>query len=151
MSVLNSKFDVLRGWPNGQSVDACFAADNGASTLSGGDIVVLTATGVAWADTASTPKAVFVVVEGNDDFSAQFVGKVNCLRNSALLRVSNYVTGGAPGTFAVGTDVTYDSTGSGTGKWAAAQSGEQVIGEVWAIDATNATLDIFFHGGRSTK
>lgn len=149
MALLTKKFDVLYGWPKEGAIDYSFKVA-GSATRASGDVVMLDTAGeIVVAATNTTAKPVFVVVEGNDDFSGSYVDKAVCLRSNCVVRVENYVTAGAPGTFDEGTLVTYENS---TGKWAAAQTGEQVIGEVWKDERTaNGTLVIYFHGGLTLK
>jgi hypothetical protein len=146
---LNSKFDVLRGWPKEGAIDTAFpihATSGTPDTLPPGMVVALqsdgsvaAATTVNRSTTNGTPT--WVVVEGNDDFSAQFVGKVNCIRKNAVLRLdpANFNAG----SYAVGSLVTFSS-----GKWQLAVTNNQVIGEVIEDDrATDGTLVVYYDGG----
>jgi len=86
MSLLNSKFDILRGYPNGSALVWPFAIKTTGSppvavALPGGTIVTQelqgtqTVVAVMTSPNVSThpPKEPWLVVEGNDDFSGQFV------------------------------------------------------------------------------
>ena len=99
---------------------------------------------------ASTPSSgadsipVWVVIEGNDDFSGTFLEKVNCLRGDCVLQLdpANY----SAGSYAPNTELTFSS-----GKFAAATTGQQIVAEVLSVNASNSTLEILFHGGTAKK
>lgn len=147
---LNSKFDVLRGWPREGAIDESFGIHQTVAgtddSLPVGTVIKVGTDGKAVAATTpnrSTTNAVktWVVVEGNDDFSAQFVSKVVCLRSNAMLRLdpSNFNAG----TYTPGTAVTFSS-----GKWQVAATNDQVIGEVIADNtATDGTIVVMYTGG----
>jgi hypothetical protein len=151
---LNSLFDVLRGWPREGAIDASFPIHQSAppayDALPIGSIVSVQSDGtVALATTPdrSTTNAVatWVVVEGNDDFSAQFVNKVVCLRSNAELQLdpSNFDAGSYP----VGTKLTFNA-----GKFHVAALHNQIIGEVLQNNtATDGTLIVFYTGGESAS
>jgi hypothetical protein len=114
MSLLNSKFDILRGYPNGSALTWPFAIKTAGSpavpvSLPGGTIVTqelqdsqtvvdkATSPDLSSAD----PVEAWLVVEGNDDFSGQFVGKVACakLGTGIIFETDQYDAGSyTPGT-----------------------------------------------------
>ena len=151
--LLNSKFDVLRGWPREGALDEAFPAKITAGvpvTLAPGNVVRVQPDGSV--DKATTPNlsaadpiAPWVVVEGNDDFSGKFTGKVVCLRANAMVRLgpANFI----PGTYNRGTLVSFDG-----GRFKVAAANDQVIGEVISSDvATDGTLTVYYHGGAIRK
>ena len=148
--ILNSKFDVLRGWPREGAIDETFVINQTVpgtpDALPLGTVVRVTATGTAVA--ATTPDrtsangvATWVVVAGNDDFSSQFVDKVVALRANAQFKLdpSNLNAG----TYTPGTKLTFNA-----GKWQPAVATNQVIGEVLVDStATDGTVTVFYTGG----
>src|SRR5882672_8969433 len=130
--ILNSKFDVLRGWPREGAIDDSFVIHQ---TVAGTDdalplgmVIKVGTDGQAVAATTpnrSTTNAVatWVVVEGNADFSSQFVHKVVCLRANAEFKLdpSNFNAG----TYTPGVALTFSA-----GKWQPAATNDQIIGEV---------------------
>lgn len=147
---LNSLFDVLRGWPREGAIDDSFKIHQTTpgtdDSLPLGTVVSVQSDGTVAAATTpdrSTTNAVatWVVVEGNDDFSGQFVHKVVCLRANAEFKLdpSNFNAG----TYTPGTKLTFSA-----GKWQVAALHNQIIGEV-LIDntATDGTITVFYTGG----
>jgi len=148
--ILNSKFDVLRGWPREGAIDDSFVIHQ---TVAGTDdalplgmVIKVGTDGQAVAATTpnrSTTNAVatWVVVEGNADFSSQFVHKVVCLRANAEFKLdpSNFNAG----TYTPGVALTFSA-----GKWQPAATNDQIIGEV-LIDntATDGTITVYYSGG----
>jgi hypothetical protein len=113
MSILNTrKFDILRGYPNGSGLvwpfwikkTAGVANDIPQGTivtqeLQDGETVVDKATSANLA--AADPKEMWLVVEGNDDYSGQFVGKCNTVKlGSGIIWEADDFAAGAytPGT-----------------------------------------------------
>lgn len=146
MANLDDKFDVLKGWePGGDaSVDQSFPPEvitGTPVTLLPGTLVTLDSSGFVNAATtpditAADPLPIYVVVEGNgDDYSAQFVEKVVCLRGKLTVRTDKLA---AAQTFAVGSPVSFD-TGLLTDKAAT----EQIVGYVIANNVgTDGTIDV---------
>lgn len=115
MTILNSKFDVLRGWTPGSDagIDQSlppYVSGGVPVSLAAGTIVVLKSDGTVDVPAASSgsAKPFYIVVEGNDDFSAQYVGKVACLRGKLTVRTDKIATAQ---TFAVGDFVGVDTSG----------------------------------------
>lgn len=112
MSLLNSKFDILRGYPNGSALTWPFqikkvggayvsvpAGSIVTTELSGTSTVVDKATSpnVSIAD----PKTMWLVVEGNDDFSGAYVQKcAACKLGTGIIWETDSYAAGAytPGT-----------------------------------------------------
>lgn len=148
--LLNSKFDVLRGWPREGAIDESFSVHQSVpgtdDALPLGTVVAVQADGSAAA--ATTPNrstteyvATWVVVAGNDDYSSQFVRKVACLRGNAVLKLdpSNINAG----TYTPGTKLTFSA-----GKWQPAVTNNQIIGEVLQdLTATDGTVVVYYSGG----
>lgn len=148
--ILNSLFDVMRGWPREGAIDESFVIHQTSppvyDLLPSGTVVAVQTDGTVAA--ASTPNrssanatATWVVVEGNDDFSAQFVNKAVCLRANAELKLdpSNFNAG----SYTPGTKLTFSS-----GKWQPAATNNQIIGEVLQDNtATDGTIVVFYTGG----
>lgn len=150
--ILNSLFDVLRGWPREGAIDESFKIHQTVAgtddSLPLGTVVAVQSDGTVAAATTpdrSTTNAVatWVVVEGNADFSSQFVHKVVCLRSNAELKLdpSNLNAG----TYTPGTKLTFSA-----GKWqpVGGAAHNQIIGEV-LIDntAVDGTITVLYTGG----
>lgn len=100
MTILNSKFDVLRGWtPGGDAgIDQSIAPRiSGGSPVSlpAGLLVVLRSDSTVDVPAAldANWKPYYVVAEGNDDYSAQYVGKVLCLRGKLTIKTDKLAGG----------------------------------------------------------
>lgn len=147
---LNSKFDILRGYPKEGAIDESFGIHQTVpgtdDSLPSGTVIQVGTDGLAVA--ASTPNrtsanavATWVVIEGNDDFSSQFVHKVVALRSNAMLRLdpANFNAG----SYTVGAKLTFSA-----GKWQVAVATNQVIGEVIKDDtAVDGTIVVMYTGG----
>lgn len=146
---LTGKFNVLRGWHGtgvGAAVDRCFPPTTGV-TLPSGSVVTPQLDGTV--NLATTPDRsavagvpVWVVVEGNDDFSAAYVGKVNTIRENAELRLdpANFVAGGA---YTPGKRLTFRA-----GQFDIAVDKDQIIAEVVTDDRSiDGTITVFYTGG----
>lgn len=145
MSNLSSSvlFDVVRGWPNGSAVEESFPPETG-RTLREGQLVVLEADGQVddrgWTlqtEGGATPNRFRMVIQGNDQSDANFVGKVTTLRGNFTVETEKVVgTGYAPG------DKVTVSSGTGTEGYLVEVTGanEQIVGEVEAWDAATGKL-----------
>jgi hypothetical protein len=148
--LLNSKFDVLRGWPREGAIDEVFPINQ---TVPGTDdllplgmVFFVNTTGKAEAATtpnraAANAVATWVVVAGNDDFSSQFTKKVVGLRANAEFKLdpSNFNAG----VYTPGVKLTFSA-----GKWQPAVAGNQIIGEVLQDNtATDGTIVVMYTGG----
>lgn len=150
MSRLNSKFDILRGFPKEGAIDESFGIHQTTpgtdDSLPSGTVIKVGTDGKAVAATTPARNAAnavktWVVIEGNDDFSAQFVSKVVCLRSNAMLRLdpSNFNAG----VYTPGVALTFSA-----GKWQPAVTNDQVIGSVLADNtATDGTIVVMYDGG----
>ena len=154
MALLNSLFDILRGWPREGAIDETFPVHitTGSYDLLTPGMVVNYDPSTGTAIAATTPDLtgadaipVWVVIESNTDFSGQFLQKVVCIRANAVLRLdpSNITTGsytrGALLSFA-------------TGIWTVAATKNQVIGEVLEDNRTvDGTLKVYYSGGMTKK
>ncbi len=146
---LNGLFDVLRGWPREGAIDETFPVHKTGGTLDTlvpGMVVYVNTDGEL--ETATTPNrtsadavATWIVVEGTDDFSGEFMEKAVCLRSNAMFRLDgNSNANFATATYAVGTKLSFD-----TGLWKEAGTNDQVIGEVVKNDvATDGTLVVMY-------
>lgn len=152
--LLNSKFDVLRGWPKEGAIDESFGIHQTTpgtdDSLPRGTVITIGSDGLAVAATTpnrSTTNAVatWVVVEGNDDFSGQFTRKVVALRSNAMFELdpSNFNAG----VYTPGTKLTFSA-----GKWQPAATNNQIIGEVLQDKtATTGTVVVEYTGGESAS
>lgn len=153
MSLLNNKFDVVRGWPQLGAIDDTFPVHVTGGTpddLAPGSVVTQQSDGsmaVATTPNMTTTDAVatWIVVESNEDFSAKFLSKVVCIRGNAELRLdpANF----AAGSYSPGTKVSFSA-----GQFKVAAVNDQIIGEVLSNDsAVDGTLRIFYTGGAVAK
>ncbi|MAG64359.1 MAG: hypothetical protein CMK74_00565 [Pseudomonadales bacterium] len=146
MTLLASKFDVKRGYPNGSALKWDFPVKKTGSTyeaIAAGKLVSPeAASGLPVVSKSSTPdtsqadnKDVWLVVEGNDDYSGTYVQKVAALRigSGLVWKTSDY----AAGTYAIGTAISWSS-----GQVKVKGSNEQIIGYVIEVDSTNSTVTI---------
>ena len=146
--ILNTLFDVMRGWPHGSALDERFTVYAPGGTpveIIAGSVIYLRSDSTV--DLADGPLAAiaavptWVVVEGNDDYSGTFIGKVVALRGTCMLKLDpdNFVAGAYP----VGTLLSFDN-----GQFKPATVGLQVIGEVVRDNLlTDTTIDVMYHGG----
>jgi hypothetical protein len=147
--LLNSKFDILRGYPNQGAIDETFPIHSSGGVFDSivlGMVVKVGTDGAVVA--ASTPDrstveavATWVVVDGNDDFSGLFLEKAVCLRSNVVLRLdpSNFNAG----TYTPGVKLTFVA-----GKWQPAVTNNQIIGEVIEDStATDGTIVVMYIGG----
>lgn len=146
MSNLNRNvvFDVRRGWRDGGAIE-----DNLPPSIEAGEPVILREGEIVErqsdgtvdhpSDTATerseTPPKLHMVLQGNDQWDAAFVGKVTVLRGLFTIRTEKFVEPSTEvGTYEPGTLLTY-STDTGTEGFLRPQSGatgskEFVVGEV---------------------
>lgn len=153
---LNSKFDILRGFPKEGAIDESFGIHQTTpgtdDSLPIGTVVTIGTDGKAVAATTpdrSTTNAVatWVVIEGNDDFSAQFVSKVVCLRSNAMFRLdpANFNAG----VYTPGVKLTFSG-----GKWqpVGGAAHNQIIGEVIQDNtAVDGTIVVMYTGGSDSS
>jgi hypothetical protein len=135
MAILNSTFDFHRGYPNGSALAEPFSIKKEAGVaveLSGGTIVTQEPSGtdtvVDKADSpilngSADPAQMWLVVEGNDDFSGQFTDKCMCvlLGSGVIWSTGKY----ASGSYTPGTPVSVSG-----GKLKVKGTNEQIIGYV---------------------
>jgi len=154
MAMLNSKFDILRGWPREGSLDESLPI-KASETVISGEVVQYDAGGAdpGAITAATTPnraaansKQVFVVIEGNDDFSAQYVKKAVVLRDNAVFRLDpdnfTYNAGMVPGA-----PLSFSS-----GLWIIAAAGNQIIGTVERDDTSvDGTIVVRFQNTGEAK
>jgi hypothetical protein len=149
MAKLASKFNVMRGWHGtgvGAGIDRCHVPATGVTLASG---MVITPAVDGTMNLATTPdrsvaagKPVWVVVEGNDDFSGAYVGKVNAVRENMELRLdpANFVAGAA---YVPSARLTFRA-----GQFDLAVDKDQIIGEVLTDDrSVDGTITVLYTGG----
>jgi hypothetical protein len=166
LAVLNSKFDVLRGWPNGSAVAEDFVVGgyathaHKAGTWVNLDAAIPTvATTDDAAGVSSRTQRPYLIIEGRDDLASPEVGKVTCLMGGGyVVRLDGAVTDsqydesdafvpGAPvhvsGSIihlsapGVLDGAAYDATDVAT-----LNATSAVVGHVVRFDATNKILEI---------
>jgi hypothetical protein len=147
--LLNSKFDITRGYPNGSALSEPFAIKKTGSPLApvslpqGTLVTQELQSGATVVDAATTPDLssadpidVWLVVEGNDDYSGEYVEKVmacKCL-SGIIWETDQYTAGSYP----PGTPVSFSA-----GKLKVKGANEQIIGHVLDdLTATKGTLRI---------
>ena len=141
MALLNSKFDITRGYPNGSALAEPFAIKKEGSPLepkaiAQGKIVTQelqsseTVMDLATSPDLSSadPLQVWLVVESNDDFSGTFVGKLNAilLGSGVIWETEDF----AAGSYTPGTPVSYSG-----GQIKVKATNEQIIGFVVADES----------------
>jgi len=147
--LLNSKFDILRGWPKEGAIEETFDVYSPGGTpvaLPAGTVIYKRTDGTV--DKADTPNrsttngvATWVVIEGNDDYSGGWLNKVVALRANAMLRLdpSNFTAAELPAS----TKMTVQS-----GVFAAAVTNDPIIAEVVTDDqAVDGTIVVYYSGG----
>tara|TARA_Y100000592_G_scaffold19371_1_gene29683 strand:- start:6383 stop:6898 length:516 start_codon:yes stop_codon:yes gene_type:complete len=169
MVALTSKFDILRGWPNGSAVQEDFII-GGTSTHAhkAGTWVALASTtdGTMKTSDANCSSDVqspcFLIIEGRDDLSSRFSNRVTCLLGGGyVVRIpQNYrdsdnvlvsCLDGAASTFAVGgrakvVDNVLSPVATGDIDDADAahiDARSLIVGTVLAVDTNNNTIDLY--------
>ena len=134
--LLNSKFDTPRGYPNGSALAEPFAIKKTGSplapvTLEQGSLITQeTQNGATVMDKATTPNVtvtdpidVWLVVEGNDDYSGEYVEKVMaCKCLSGLIWETDQME---TGSYPAGTPLSFNA-----GKLKVKGATDQLIGHV---------------------
>jgi len=134
MSILTSKFDILRGYPNGSALTWPFPIKKVAGvavSLPGGVLVTQELSGIETVvDKATTPDTssadnidVWLVVEGNDDYSGEFVGSVAAVKpgSGLIWETDDY----AAGVYTPGVAVSFNA-----GQIKVKAANEQIVGYV---------------------
>lgn len=149
MALLNSKFDVPRGYPNGSALAEPFAIKKTGSplapvTLEAGSLVTQELqSGATVVDKATTPDVssndpidVWLVVEGNDDYSGEYVEKCMAVKcGSGVIWETNVF---AAGSYTPGTPVSFSG-----GELKVKGANEQIIGYVLDdFSSTKGTIRI---------
>lgn len=157
MVALNSKFDILRGWPNSSAVQEDFVI-GGTSThshkqgmwvvldSSNKDGSMVTSDSLPTSTDAVRPN---LIIEGRDDYSSRFANRVTCLLGGGyVVRIpqsgvdaegSSYAClAAAASTFAPG-----DLLKVANGVLAAIGGGQEAhaVGRVLAVDSNANTID----------
>lgn len=163
MVALNSKFDILRGWPNSSAVQEDFVIGSADHPHYMGQWVSLDVqnkdgsmrTAVDLNNTVSDSAAAkcYLIIEGKDDFSSRFANRVTCLLGGGyIVRLpqkgvtadgTEYnILAAAASTFApmeevkVATGVVTALAGN------EANARQSVVGQVLAVDTNANTLDL---------
>jgi len=97
MSNLNSKFDVLRGWPNGSALTYEFKEKNAISDLVEGTVVAVEdEAGVPVVDRHQSALIdhPWMVLQGTDQYDGDFTGMTTCvrLRTGVVFKVATALT-----------------------------------------------------------
>lgn len=143
MSILNSKFNVLRGWGIGQdsAVDLSKAWGAGLTFTPGTFGMVHTDGTIIFPPAPSaTEKPLVLVVQGNgtSEFDTNFVGKLLCLQGKLVIKTDVYVSAG----LAVGGALGVDASGRLVAAGANLRVGF-VLEDNTAVDGTiTASIDI---------
>lgn len=147
MALLESQFDILRGYPNGSALAQPFKAKLSGGTpvtLAGGKIVTQELDGgETVVDLATTPDTssadeieAWLVVEGNDNYSSEYTGKVMCVKcgSGIIWETADFTAG----TYTPGVPVSFSG-----GKIKVKGANEQIIGYVHEdLSATTGTVRI---------
>lgn len=167
MVALNSKFDILRGWPNSSAVQEDFVI-GGDSTHKHrqGEWVSLASTQDGSMKTAdalvasASDKVCYLIIEGLDDHSSKFANRVTCLLGGGyMVRIPEV----APDAFAGGSEyrcfgdngavpaVNFTAASFEVGKFAKVVDSKLVpsddrdgteVGQIVAVNANNGTVDL---------
>jgi hypothetical protein len=134
MALLNSKFDTPRGYPNGSALAEPFKIKKTGSTpnaIAQGKIVTQELqAGATVVDLATTPDLssadpidAWLVVEGNDDYSGEYVEKVMAVKclSGIIWETADFAAGSYP----PGTPVSFSS-----GQVKVKGANDQIIGHV---------------------
>jgi hypothetical protein len=149
MTLLTSKFDIPRGYPNGSALAEPFTIKKSGSPLvpvslpqgtlvtqelqSGGTVMAAATT----PNTSTTdPIDVWLVVEGNDDYSGAYTGKIMaCKCMSGIIWETDQF---ATGTYTPGVAVSFSA-----GQLKVKAANEQIIGHVLEdLSATKGTIKV---------
>jgi len=146
MSILTSKFDILRGYPNGSALTWPFIIKKVGSPLApaaipaGSLVTQELQNGQTVVNLATTPNLsvadpidVWLVVEGNDDYSGQYVEKVAAAKpgTGVIWETDQF----AAGSYTPGTPVSFSS-----GVLKVKGANEQIIGHV--LEDNSATTGV---------
>jgi hypothetical protein len=177
MAVLSNKFDILRGWPNASAVAEDFIipgkASLGTHKFLQGQWVSLDASVVDGTMAAKTvlntvnsgvSEKCYLIIEGRDDYSAQFANRVTCLVGGGYMvrlpetgkdsdnqdyqilstAASNFAPGQAvkvvEGVLNPVADIDVDAPGN---EVAEMNARALIVGHVMAVNTADNTIDIF--------
>jgi len=144
--LLNTKFNPSRGYPNGSALSEPFAIKKAGSPLvpvileQGSLVTQETQNGITVMDKATTPNLssadpidVWLVVEGNDDYSGEYTGKLMACKcmSGVIWDTNQYVAG----SYVAGTPVSFSG-----GLLKVKAANEQIIGHV--LDDNSATTGV---------
>ena len=167
MVALNSKFDILRGWPNSSAVQEDFVI-GGDSTHKHrqGEWVSLASTqdgSMKTADdlvTSASDQVCYLIIEGLDDHSSKFANRVTCLLGGGYMvripEVAPDAFGGGQEYRCFGDDgadpaVNFTAADFTVGQFAKVVNSKLVpsadrdgteVGQVVAVNANNGTIDL---------
>ena len=165
MVALNSKFDILRGWPNSSAVQEDFVIGSADHPHYMGQWVSLdaqnksgdmkTATDLA-STTSDAAAKCFLIIEGKDDYSSRFANRVTCLLGGGyMVRLpqkgvtadgTEYdILAAAASSFAPGQEVRVSGgvvTALNAGELDVDTRRQAVVGTVMAVDSNANTLDL---------
>ena len=167
MVALNSKFDILRGWPNSSAVQEDFVIGGTTHTHRQGEWVSLASTrdGSMQTEnafpTSAENKVCYLIIEGLDDHSAKFANRVTCLLGGGYMvripEVAPDAFGGGSeyrcfGNVAVdGVEVAQTAGDFAVGEFAKVRDGKIIphttrdgatVGQIVAVDVNNGTVDL---------
>lgn len=144
MVALNSKFDILRGWPNSSAVQEDFVIGSADHPHYMGQWVSLDSankdgsmqTAVNLANTTSDAAAkCFMIIEGKDDYSSRFANRVTCLLGGGyVVRLPQ------KGVTADGTE--YNILAAAASTFEPGQEVRVSAGVVTALDGAEADVDV---------
>lgn len=161
MVALNSKFDILRGWPNSSAVQEDFVI--GGTSAHGhrqGEWVSLQDKndGSMVTDDAAVSSAVdkscYIIIEGLDDHSSKFANRVTCLLGGGyMVRIPEtapdaYAGGSSYRCFANGVTAAnfvvgqYAAVVGSVLSPLATRVGGDAVGQIIARDVVNGTVDL---------
>ncbi len=164
MSTLNSKFDILRGWPNGQAIEESYTVASGKTLYEGRLALVVNSSGTTYADEIGTGApplmwdnaqagvvvpvtGIVMVITGNDSntYDGYWLGKVVTLRGTFTVKLGSTDVVGTigSGSLVPGGKLSWENTaGADYGKLKAPASGAQFVGVVESIDSAAGTVTV---------
>lgn len=163
MVALNSKFDILRGWPNSSAVqeDFVIGSDNHphymgqwvSLDVQNKDGSMRTAVALAATVSDSVDAKCYMIIEGKDDFSSRFANRVTCLLGGGyVVRLpekgvtadgTEYnILAAAASTFAPMQEVKVAAGVVTALDGNEANARQSVVGQVLAVDSNANTLDL---------
>jgi hypothetical protein len=139
MSNLNSKFDMLRGWPNGSALSYEFKEKDSITDLVEGTVVAVEdESGVAVVDRhqSAANDHPWMVVQGTDQYDGDFTGMTTCvrLRTGVVFKVETVLTPAVAAPLWSDVNGVFTDTDPG--------GGEPPLGKVLSFDSDDGVMTV---------